>query len=67
MFEVYMLQPVTAVCELFGTRGSRQSVVVEPDLDELLRDPMTLALMAAGRVDRSELDAMLGQVRDSLR
>jgi len=66
MFEVYMLQPVTAACGLFATTRRRCSIV-EPDLDELMRDPLTLALMAADRVDRSELDALLTQARDSLR
>ena len=66
MVEVYMLQPVTARCELFASR-TRRSVVAEPDLDELLNDPMTLAVMAADGVDHRELGALLEQVRDSIR
>ena len=65
MFEVYMLQPVTAACELFADR--RHSFVQEPDLKELMRDPMTLALMAADRVDHRELRALLTQVGQGLR
>jgi hypothetical protein len=63
MFEVYMLQPVTAACDLFATTR-RRSLVAEPDLHELMRDPMTLALMAADRVDHGALDAMLTRLRD---
>ncbi len=66
MFEVYMLQPVTTACELFATTR-RRSVVAEPDLSELMRDPMTVALMAADHVDRRELDALITQVRENLR
>jgi hypothetical protein len=65
MFQVYMLQPVTSACELFAKR--RRSFVPEPDLDELIQDPMTQALMAADRVDHGEFQALLMQVRDSLR
>lgn len=60
-----MLQPVTAWCELFAT-GNRK-LIAEPDLAELMGDPMTQALMAADRVDRRELCAMLTQVRENLR
>jgi hypothetical protein len=63
MFEVYMLQPVTAACDLFATDGPR-SLAPEPDLDELMRDPMTLALMAADRVDPGALDALFTRLRD---
>jgi hypothetical protein len=66
MFEVYMLQPVTAACELFAT-SRRQRSVAEPALDDLMRDPMTLALMAADRVDHCELNALFNQVRENLR
>jgi hypothetical protein len=66
MFEVYMLQPVTAACQLFAPKG-RRSVVAEPALSELMCDPITLALMAADRVDHRELDTLLTQVRASLR
>jgi hypothetical protein len=66
MFEVYMLQPVTAACELFAPRRHR-SFVAEPRLDDLMRDPMTQALMAADRVDRCEFNALVAQVQASLR
>jgi hypothetical protein len=66
MFEVYMLQPVTAACELFAT-SRRPRFVAEPALGDLMRDPMTLALMAADRVDRCGLNALLDQVRENLR
>ena len=49
MFEVYMLQPAAA-CELFAK--NRPTLVGEPDFNDLLGDPMTLALMKADRVDR---------------
>jgi hypothetical protein len=39
----------------------------EPQLGELLRDPMTLALMTADRVDRRELDALFDRTRSNLR
>lgn len=61
-----MLQPVTAMCELFASSG-RRSIVAEPNLDELMRDPMTLAVMAADGVDRCELGALLKQMRNSIR
>ena len=60
-----MLQPVTSACELFTSR--RGSWVWEPNLSEIMRDPMTQALMAADRVDRHELKTLLSQVRESLR
>ncbi|HWB50032.1 MAG TPA: hypothetical protein VG651_13050 [Stellaceae bacterium] len=63
MFEVYMLQPVTASCDLFAP-PRRRSLVPEPDLDELMRDPMTLAVMAADRVDRGEMHALFARMRD---
>jgi hypothetical protein len=66
MSEVYMLQPVTSACDLFAT-SRRRSYVAEPDLDELMRDPMTVALMAADGIDRRELDALLRQAKDNLR
>ena len=62
MFEVYMLQPMTATCDLFAT--SRRSFVPEPDLDELMQDPLTIALMAADRVDHRALDALLTRLRE---
>ena len=39
----------------------------EPDLAELMRDPMTLALMAADRVDRHEFDVLLAGTQRNLR
>jgi hypothetical protein len=63
MFEVYMLQPMTAACDLFATTCNRCSVP-EPDLNELMQDPMTIALMAADRVDHRALDAMLTRLRE---
>jgi hypothetical protein len=67
MFEVYMLQPVTAACELFATSRNRQRLGAEPALDDLMRDPITQALMVADRVDRCELNALLTRVRQTLR
>lgn len=60
-----MLQPLTSACELFGP--ARRGGTTEPDLDELMRDPIAQALMAADGVERSQLDAIVAQVRDSLR
>lgn len=60
-----MLQPVTPAHELFASR--RRSFFAEPNLAELMLDPMTQALMAADRVDRCELKALLSQVRENLR
>jgi hypothetical protein len=65
MTEVYVLQPVTRACEL--SVSGRRSLVGEPNLAELMQDPITLALMAADRVDRCELNMLLSQVRESLR
>jgi len=61
-----MLQPVTSSCDLF-CEGGRRSYVAEPDLDELMRDPITLAIMAADRVDACELHALFADVRQNLR
>jgi len=66
MFNDCMLQPVTAPSGLFAGVGCR-GLVAEPDLDELMHDPMTLALMAADRVDHGALDALLAQIRRNLR
>ena len=63
MFEVYMLQPATGTCDLLAPTD-RRSLVPEPDLDELMQDPMTLALMAADRVDRGDLHALLARLRE---
>jgi len=41
--------------------------VWEPALAELLGDPMTVALMAADRVDRRDLDVLFDRTRSSLR
>jgi hypothetical protein len=66
MFKVCTAQPVTSGCNLFNSpRGHRR--VAEPDLEELMRDPMTQALMTADRVDRGQLHALLAQVRNNLR
>jgi hypothetical protein len=43
------------------------SFAFEPDLSELLRDPMTVALMEADNVDRRELDVLLADTRENLR
>ena len=61
-----MLQPVTSSCELFCA-GRRRSYFTEPDLDDLMNDPMTLAVMAADQVDACELHALFADVRQSLR
>jgi hypothetical protein len=66
MFEVYKLQPANTTRELFGS-PRRRNCVAEPDLNELMGDPMTLALMAADRVDHKELNALFAQVRSHLR
>jgi hypothetical protein len=66
MFEVYMLQPVTSACDLFAS-SCRHSYVAEPNLDEVMNDPITRALMAADRVDDGELQMLFDQLRDSLR
>jgi hypothetical protein len=63
MFEVHMLQPMTATSDLFAT-PRRRSFVPEPDLDELMQDPMTIALMNADGVDHRTLDAMLTRLRE---
>lgn len=39
----------------------------EPDLADMLRDPMMQALMAADHVDDRDLDALLADARHSLR
>jgi hypothetical protein len=65
MLDTYMPQPVTASCELFAKAG-RRAFLTEPDLGELMRDPMTEALMAADRVDRRELCALISQMREHL-
>ena len=61
-----MLQPVAPSCDP-SAASRRRGSSREPDLDELMRDPITQALMAADRVNRCELHALLTQVRESLR
>jgi hypothetical protein len=63
MSEIHM--PQTAACGLFTTKR-RRSFLAEPALAELMHDPMTQALMAADRVDRHALDALLTHVRAKL-
>jgi len=65
MCEIYTLQPVTASSELFATIR-HPAFLAEPDLAELMGDPMTQALMAADRVDRRELSELITQVRGNL-
>jgi len=65
MFEVYMLQPTTEACDLLGTTR-RGSYVSEPDLNDLMEDPMTLAVMAADGVSRCELTTLLARARRPL-
>lgn len=65
MCEVYTPQPVTASSHPF-VAGNPVRLAAEPDLGELMRDPMTQALMAADRVDHRALCALISQVRDSL-
>jgi len=38
-------------------------LAVEPNLSELLSDPMTMALMAADHVERRELDRLIAVAR----
>jgi len=66
MFEDYRPQPITTACDRFAA-DRRRSVFAEPDLAELMRDPMTLAVMAADHVDRGELDTLLAELRGNLR
>jgi hypothetical protein len=65
MCEIYMLQPVNASSELFASVGPHV-FLTEPDLAELMGDPMTQALMAADHVDKRELCALITQVRGNL-
>ncbi|MFZ2005632.1 MAG: hypothetical protein WB697_04925 [Stellaceae bacterium] len=65
MLYTSMPQPVTASCDLFAKAG-RRAFLTEPDLGELMRDPMTEALMAADHVDRRELCALIAQMREHL-
>ena len=48
-------QRVSAECRCF--------LAVEPNLSELLSDPMTMALMAADHVERRELDRLIAVAR----
>ena len=67
MFEGYMRQvkPTTSPYDLIGAVNRRP--FAEPDLDELMRDPLTLAVMAADRVNACELQALFADVRRNLR
>jgi hypothetical protein len=47
--------------------GRCSRFVWEPGLAEVLRDPMIVALMAADRVDRRDLDVLFDRTRSSLR
>lgn len=38
-------------------------LAVEPNLSELLSDPMTIALMAADHVERGDLDLLIARAR----
>jgi hypothetical protein len=38
----------------------------EPDLQDLMRDPLTLAVMAADRVERHDLENLLAGARKNL-
>jgi len=65
MFNVATLQSATSCCGPFAL--SRKIYLAEPGLDELMRDPMTVALMAADRVDVCELHALFADVGRNLR
>jgi hypothetical protein len=49
-------QQVSRECQCF--------LAVEPNLSELLADPMTVALMAADHVEKQELDLLIAAARD---
>jgi hypothetical protein len=51
------VNPVARGCSRLGA---------EPGLSDLMQDPLTVALMAADRVDRRELNALLDQARCKL-
>ncbi|HTQ35078.1 MAG TPA: hypothetical protein VMI30_12980 [Stellaceae bacterium] len=65
MFQVNTLQARVPSRDPFAL--SRGKYVTEPGLDELMRDPMTVALMAADRVDVCELNALFADVGRNLR
>ncbi|HTW53943.1 MAG TPA: hypothetical protein VME45_18785 [Stellaceae bacterium] len=65
MCSIHMLEPVAASSEPFASAAG--NFVAEPDLADLMRDPMTEALMTADRVDHNELCTLLLHVRESLR
>lgn len=65
MYEIYTLQPVNGSCEFLATVG-RAAFHTEPDLAELMGDPMTQALMAADHVDKHDLCALITHVRGNL-
>ena len=60
-----MLQPRATCRDLFAA-GGRSKLVAEPDLAELMRDPMTEAMMAADGVDRGALCALLTRMSRNL-
>ena len=66
MFDSSLMRPVTGSGGGFDS-SSHQVFVAEPNLDELMHDPMTLALMAADNVDRCTLHSLLAQVSRNLR
>ena len=41
-------------------------VAREPDLQDLMHDPLTLAVMAADRVDRHDLENLIAWARKNL-
>ena len=49
-----------------GLMRRQDHATEEPTLSDLLQDPITLALMAADHVDRSQLDAVLAAASGSL-
>ena len=65
MLQIHTLQSRVPACDPFAL--SRGKYVSEPALDELMRDPMTVALMAADRVNVCELHALFADVGRNLR
>lgn len=64
MFDNCLPQPVTRRRDL--SASADRQCFAEPDLGELMRDPLTLAVMAADRVDVCRLHALLADVRRNL-
>jgi hypothetical protein len=54
-----MIHPVTETCQLFAPMRRDQCFCREPGVAEILRDPITQALMAADRVNRRDLETLL--------